>query len=99
MTAGALFDGKDWSFDTLQRIYDAVEVVARDELALDTFPNQIEVITAEQMLDAYSSTGMPLLYGIGLSASVSPSMKASIAPASRALPMKSLSTPTPASAM
>ena len=31
-------------------------------LGLDTFPNQIEVITAEQMLDAYSSTGMPLFY-------------------------------------
>jgi hypothetical protein len=35
---------------------------AERELALDTYPNQIEVITAEQMLDAYSSTGMPLLY-------------------------------------
>ena len=26
------------------------------------YPNQIEVITAEQMLDAYSSVGMPLFY-------------------------------------
>ncbi|QGM97723.1 SpoVR family protein [Methylocystis parvus] len=57
-----LFEGKDWSFETLQAIYDAVESVAKNDLALDTFPNQIEVITAEQMLDAYSSTGMPLLY-------------------------------------
>jgi len=57
-----LFEGKDWSFETLQKIYDAVEVVAREDLGLATFPNQIEVITAEQMLDAYSSTGMPLLY-------------------------------------
>src|SRR4030095_12035982 len=32
------------------------------ELALNIYPNQIEVITAEQMLDAYSSTGMPLFY-------------------------------------
>lgn len=63
MNGGALlFEGKDWSFETLQRIHDAVEEVARGELGLDTFPNQIEVITAEQMLDAYSSTGMPLLY-------------------------------------
>ena len=29
---------------------------------LDVYPNQIEVITAEQMLDAYSSVGMPLFY-------------------------------------
>ena len=32
------------------------------ELGLDIYPNQIEVITAEQMLDAYSSVGMPLFY-------------------------------------
>jgi stage V sporulation protein R len=62
MSDALLFEGKDWSFETLQNIHDAVEVVAKDELGLDTFPNQIEVITAEQMLDAYSSTGMPLLY-------------------------------------
>ncbi len=63
MSAGELlFEGKDWSFETLQCIYNAVEAVAKAELKLDTFPNQVEVITAEQMLDAYSSTGMPLLY-------------------------------------
>lgn len=62
MSGELLFEGKDWSFETLQNIHDVVEVVAKTELGLDTFPNQIEVITAEQMLDAYSSTGMPLLY-------------------------------------
>ncbi|MET0181720.1 MAG: SpoVR family protein, partial [Caulobacterales bacterium] len=31
-------------------------------MGLDIYPNQIEVITSEQMLDAYSSTGMPLFY-------------------------------------
>ena len=57
-----LFQGADWDFRTLQRICDACEQVARDELGLDVYPNQIEVITAEQMLDAYSSVGMPLFY-------------------------------------
>ena len=57
-----LFDGADWDFATLQRIHDACEDVARNELGLDTYINQIEVITAEQMLDAYSSVGMPLFY-------------------------------------
>jgi spore cortex formation protein SpoVR/YcgB (stage V sporulation) len=57
-----LFEGSDWNFEIVQRIYDTVERVASSELALDTYPNQLEVITAEQMLDAYSSTGMPLLY-------------------------------------
>jgi len=65
MTADAgdkLFDSADWDFATLQRIHDACEEVARDELGLSTYPNQIEVITAEQMLDAYSSGAMPLFY-------------------------------------
>src|SRR6476469_4379927 len=61
-TGQLLFQGADWDFRTLQRICDACEQVARDELGLDTYPNQIEVITAEQMLDAYSSVGMPLFY-------------------------------------
>lgn len=29
---------------------------------LSTYPNQIEIITAEQMMDAYSSIGMPINY-------------------------------------
>ncbi|MDB5521544.1 MAG: ycgB, partial [Tardiphaga sp.] len=61
-SSGLLFTGADWNFATLQRINDACETIARDELGLDIYPNQIEVITAEQMLDAYSSVGMPLFY-------------------------------------
>jgi stage V sporulation protein R len=62
VTAEPLFQGADWDFLTLQRIHDACEEIARSELGLDVYPNQIEVITAEQMLDAYSSVGMPLFY-------------------------------------
>ncbi len=61
-TAGYLFEGADWDFTKLQHIHDACEEIARSELGLDVYPNQIEVITAEQMLDAYSSAGMPLFY-------------------------------------
>src|SRR5919204_654811 len=57
-----LFDGTDWDFQTIQRIHDAVEQVAIGQFGLDIYPNQIEVITAEQMLDAYASIGMPLFY-------------------------------------
>src|SRR5947207_94327 len=62
MTGERLFQGADWDFPTLQRIIDACEGIATSELGLDVYPNQIEVITAEQMLDAYSSVGMPLVY-------------------------------------
>jgi len=57
-----LFEGADWTFDTLRRVYDAIEAVARKDLKLDLYTNQIEIISSEQMLDAYSSIGMPLMY-------------------------------------
>src|SRR5450755_3914008 len=57
-----LFDSADWDFSTIQRINDAVEEIAVKELGLNVYPNQIEVISTEQMLDAYSSIGMPLFY-------------------------------------
>lgn len=57
-----LYTGTEWNFDTLYRVMDACEDIAINDLGLDPFPNQIEVITVEQMLDAYSSVGMPLMY-------------------------------------
>src|ERR671921_2876606 len=57
-----LFQGADWDFGTIQRINDAVEKIGVGEMGLDVYPNQIEVITPEQMLDAYASSGMPLFY-------------------------------------
>jgi stage V sporulation protein R len=59
---GLLYDGLDWTFETIQHCYDAIKRIAVDELGLDTYPNRIEVITAEQMLDVYTSSGMPLIY-------------------------------------
>ena len=61
-SAKPLFEGSEWSFDALKRTYAAVEAIAKEDLGLDTYANQIEVITAEQMLDAYCSIGMPLMY-------------------------------------
>jgi stage V sporulation protein R len=60
--AALLYQGADWNFATIQRVHDACEEIALGELGLSVYPNQIEVITAEQMLDAYSSIGMPLFY-------------------------------------
>jgi len=57
-----LFEAADWDFGTIQRAHDAIERIALGEMGLDVYPNQIEVISAEQMLDAYSSVGMPLFY-------------------------------------
>ena len=57
-----LFEGADWNFDTIRRAYEAIERIALEDLGLDVYTNQIEIISSEQMLDAYSSIGMPLLY-------------------------------------
>src|SRR5437667_5411081 len=61
-TSGQLFEDSDWNFEKLSRAYDAIEEIAREDLKLDTYPNQMEIISSEQMLDAYSSVGMPLMY-------------------------------------
>src|SRR5215210_3284706 len=57
-----LFTGPNWDYGSLRRVYEAIERIAFDELGLDIYPVQIEVITSEQMLDAYSSVGLPLMY-------------------------------------
>lgn len=51
----------EWTFDKI-REYDAQIARVAKEFRLDTYPNQIEIITSEQMMDAYSSVGMPLNY-------------------------------------
>src|SRR5258706_9757196 len=57
-----LFTQSEWTFASLDRILKAVEEIAVGELGLDVYPNQIEIISTEQMLDAYSAMGMPLMY-------------------------------------
>ncbi|MEZ9823208.1 SpoVR family protein [Shewanella sp. 10N.286.45.A1] len=56
-----LDDGPDWNFELLQTYLTEIERVA-NHYRLDAYPNQIEVITAEQMMDAYAGIGMPIGY-------------------------------------
>jgi len=51
----------DWSFELVERYHRIIKATA-DRFGLDTYPNQLEIITAEQMMDAYSSVGMPVNY-------------------------------------
>jgi len=51
----------DWTFELIETYYTEIERTAR-RFGLDTYPVQMEVITAEQMIDAYSSIGMPVNY-------------------------------------
>jgi spore cortex formation protein SpoVR/YcgB (stage V sporulation) len=56
-----LSDGPDWTFELLEEYETEIDRVAR-HYGLDTYRNQIEIITAEQMMDAYASVGMPINY-------------------------------------
>ena len=58
MHALRLPSGSDWSFDLIDTYFQAISQVARD-FRLDTYPVQLEMISAEQMLDAYASVGWP----------------------------------------
>ncbi len=51
----------DWTFDKLELFHKEIARVAA-AYKLDTFPNQLEIITSEQMMDAYASVGMPVNY-------------------------------------
>ena len=56
-----LSTGSEWTFELIQTYDREIARLAKD-FKLDTYPNQIEVISAEQMMDSYASVGMPIGY-------------------------------------
>jgi stage V sporulation protein R len=54
-------DPSDWTFELIEQYHAAIRATAA-RFDLDTYPNQLEIITAEQMMDAYASVGMPVNY-------------------------------------
>ncbi|MCX8050115.1 MAG: SpoVR family protein [Methylohalobius sp.] len=53
--------GSEWTFELLEK-YDAEIARIAASYGLDTYPNQIEIISSEQMIDAYASCGLPVYY-------------------------------------
>jgi stage V sporulation protein R len=51
----------EWTFELIEQVHREIRRVAQN-FGLDTYPNQLEIITAEQMMDAYASVGMPVSY-------------------------------------
>ncbi len=51
----------EWTFELIEQAHEEIRRVA-EGFGLDTYPNQLEIITAEQMMDAYASVGMPVSY-------------------------------------
>ena len=56
-----LSTGAEWTFELIEAYDKEIGRIAAG-YGLDTYPNQIEIITSEQMMDAYASIGMPLNY-------------------------------------
>ena len=57
----ALPEQSEWTFELIEQAHEEIRRVA-EQFGLDTYPNQLEIITAEQMMDAYASVGMPVSY-------------------------------------
>ena len=57
-----LFSRSDWDEDTIIEADKIVSRIAEEYLGLETYPNQFEIISSEQMLDAYSLIGLPISY-------------------------------------
>lgn len=56
-----LSDNSEWNTSLLKKFDQQISKVAL-EYKLDTYPVQMEIISAEQMMDVYSTVGMPLGY-------------------------------------
>jgi stage V sporulation protein R len=62
MTKPLFKAGDDWSHELLEEAWHEIETIAKEDLKQTYYKPQIEVITAAQMLDAYTSVGMPIMY-------------------------------------
>lgn len=51
----------EWTIELIQDYEREIDRLAKD-FRLDTYPNQIEIISAEQMMDCYAAVGMPINY-------------------------------------
>lgn len=58
----AMFSNPSWDFETLQAADQVTTWIGREFFKLDIYPNQIEIVTSEQMLDAYALIGLPTSY-------------------------------------
>ena len=61
MAADPLPGGSEWSFESIAAYEEAIGRTARN-FGLDVYPYQLEIINAQQMMDAYASIGMPVNY-------------------------------------
>lgn len=57
-----LYKGSEWDMELIETLWKHIEDIGRNTFGFDPYEAQIEIISSEQMLDAYSSVAMPILY-------------------------------------
>lgn len=62
MTKPMITSGQEWTFDLIEDVFGHIERIAKEKYKLNCYPNQLEVISSEQMLDAYAAVGLPIYY-------------------------------------
>lgn len=62
MTTLPITSRTDWTEPMLREIWNHIDDIGKNDLKLDYYDPQFEIISAEQMLDAYSSVGLPVHY-------------------------------------
>jgi stage V sporulation protein R len=54
--------GADWNEELLRRCWEECKVIAQEDMRQTYYEPQIEVVSAAQMLEAYTSSGLPVWY-------------------------------------
>lgn len=57
-----LFTTSEWTPELLESTWEVIDKVGRNVFKLDYHPPQFEIVSYEQMLDNYSSLGLPNMY-------------------------------------
>lgn len=57
-----LFTSSEWTEEKIANAWEVIQKIATEKYDLTYYPAQIEIVSAEQMLEVYSSVGMPFMY-------------------------------------
>jgi stage V sporulation protein R len=52
----------DWDENTIEIFSEIIDRITIEHLGLTTYPNQFEIVSSEQLLDAYALIGLPISY-------------------------------------
>lgn len=57
-----LFTDSEWNFKLINKVWEAIDTIAKKEFNLDYYKPQIEIVSAQQMLEVMSTHGLPIMY-------------------------------------